>query len=447
MRRISTTTARALDLVRPATLLCSCLLSAGLLSACATNVDNIPFATSALGDAKAAAVKNGLAVAQPSARIALLVQQSGFGPAAIIAKGMKQAVELALFERNNPNIQLIVKDDRGTPEGAKAAAAEALNEGAEIILGPMSAASVAAVAGVSRPRNIPVLAFSNDVKVAGNSVFLMSFMAEQETQRIVAFAASQGKRRFAAFIPDTPYGRVVEPAFREAVSASGGTVVALERYVAEPNQMLEPSRRVFAAVKGNGGAQPGADALFLPGGQDVMVHVGPLLTYAGINSAQVKLIGTGSWDYASIGRDPTFLGAWYPAPETAALSEFSQRFAKTFGAAPPRLATLGYDAMNIAMALTAEPKGERYSAARLTRTGGFAGVDGVVRLTAAGVPDRSLAVHEVQSLATRIISPAVDPQAGAPTASSPTAIAPAAPSSWIHTMASSAGPASFTLPR
>ena len=37
---------------------------------------------------------------------------------------MQQAAELALFERDNPNLQLLVKDDLGTPEGAKAAAEE-----------------------------------------------------------------------------------------------------------------------------------------------------------------------------------------------------------------------------------------------------------------------------------------------------------------------------------
>lgn len=411
------------------------VLGAALLSACATNVDNIPFATSALGDPKKAAINNGAPAVLPSARIALIVQQSGFGPSAVIAKGLKQAAELALFERNNPNIQLIVKDDKGTPEGARAATAEALNEGAEIVLGPLLAKSVTGAASVARARNVPVIAFSNDAKVAGNGVYLMSFLAEQETQRIVAFAASQGKRRFAAFIPDTPYGLVVEPAFRAAVATSGGTIVAIERYAAEPNQMLEPSRRVFAAVKGNGTPGSGADALFLPGGQDLMVHVGPLVTYAGIDTAKTKLIGTGSWDYATIGRDQAFLGAWYPAPDVRALTEFSQRFAKTFGTAPPRLATLAYDAMNTAMALASEPKGERYTAARLTRAGGFIGVDGVVRFTQAGLPDRALAVHEVQPFGTTIISPAPGSPEVGPAAEAKAKSQSGGPLSWVQSLA------------
>ncbi|MFN4091079.1 MAG: penicillin-binding protein activator, partial [Alphaproteobacteria bacterium] len=45
----------------------------------------------------------------------------------------KNAAELALAEFNQPNIQLLVKDDGGTPQGAQAAAQQALAEGTEII--------------------------------------------------------------------------------------------------------------------------------------------------------------------------------------------------------------------------------------------------------------------------------------------------------------------------
>ena len=53
---------------------------------------------------------------------------------------------------------------------------------------------------------MPVLAFSNNTQVAGQGVYLVSFLAEQEAERIVSYAAAQGKRRFAALIPDDAYG-------------------------------------------------------------------------------------------------------------------------------------------------------------------------------------------------------------------------------------------------
>src|SRR4029079_15173430 len=49
-------------------------------------------------------------------KVALLVPLSAQGQPGIIGKSLKQAAELALFERDNPSLQLIVKDDKGTPE-------------------------------------------------------------------------------------------------------------------------------------------------------------------------------------------------------------------------------------------------------------------------------------------------------------------------------------------
>ena len=60
-------------------------------------------------------------MAKANVKVALLVPLSAQGQPGLIGKSLKQAAELALFERDNPSVQLIVKDDKGTPEGAKAA--------------------------------------------------------------------------------------------------------------------------------------------------------------------------------------------------------------------------------------------------------------------------------------------------------------------------------------
>ena len=63
---------------------------------------------------------------------------------------MRNAADMALAEFNAPNVQLLVKDDAGSAEGARQAAQQALNEGAEIILGPLFAQSVTLVGQVAR---------------------------------------------------------------------------------------------------------------------------------------------------------------------------------------------------------------------------------------------------------------------------------------------------------
>ncbi len=399
------TARRFAGLMMSPSLACAALLAAG----CATNVGPSLTTASVAPPAKEASATGPAAdrKSQQPVKIAMLLPLGGFGPAATVAKAMKQAGEMALFEFNNPAIQLFVKDDGGTPETARAAADAAIKDGAEIVLGPLMAKSVTGAAAPARAANVPVLAFSNDRQVAGNGVHLVSFMAEAEVERVVAFAAQQGKKRFAALMPDDAYGKVVEPAFRAAVQRAGGTIVATEIYAPQANAMIEPSRRIVEAIKTADASGQPVDALFVPGGQDVLPQLGPLLAYSGIDKSKVKLLGTGAWNYPNIGRDQAFVGGWYPSPDPRGWADFSERFARTFGQAPPRIASLAYDAVGIAVALaSAGEPGHRYTAANLQRPNGFAGVDGTIRLHPNGLPERSLAVLEVQEFGTNVADPA-----------------------------------------
>ena len=272
-----------------------------------------------------------------SIKVALLVPLSGQGGASIVGKSLRQAAELALFERDNPAVQLIVKDDKGTPEGARAAADEAMKEGAGLILGPLFAKSVSAVAPMARAASIPVVAFSNDRTVAGNGVHLLGFQPGPDVQRIVSYASAQGKKRFVALVPDDPLGRVAGAVFRDAVASAGGTVIAMETYPMSANAVLEPLRKI-ATVIDAADAQAPIDALFLPGAQEHLEMVGRLLPQANIDTQKVKILGTGGMDYPNAGRDQRLVGAWFPGPDPSGWNDFSQKFAKSYGAAPPRIA-------------------------------------------------------------------------------------------------------------
>src|ERR1700761_684398 len=186
-------------------------------------------------------------------KVGLILPLSASGNAGVAALSMKNAAEMALAEFQNPNIQLLIKDDGGSSQGAQQGTQQALDEGAEIILGPLFAASVPAVGQLTRARGTSVIAFSTDSSVAGRGVYLLSFLPESDINRIVDYAASIGKRSFAAMLPENAYGNVVEAAFKQAVGRKGGRIVVLEKYGADRNA----AARTVAQSLGS------ADALFL----------------------------------------------------------------------------------------------------------------------------------------------------------------------------------------
>ncbi len=303
-------------------------------------------------------------------------------------------------------VDLTVHDDRGTPDGARLAALDAVTAGAEVIVGPLFSKSVSAVAPVARQANLPVLAFSNDEQVAGNGVYLVSFLNQPEIDRIVGYAASQGKRRFAALVSDDAAGRRTETQFRDAAARYGGSVRAVEAYGPSATSKLEAVRRLKLKVSQGEAGGESVDALFVPGAEDTLAALGPLLRQSEITSANVKILGTGGFDFPNAGRDPTYIGAWFPSADPASVQRFTDSFVQHHGHAPPRIASLAFDAMTIAQTLASGPDRVRYAPSQLTRAQGFQGVDGLVRLLPNGASERTMAVLEVQSFGARIIEPA-----------------------------------------
>jgi ABC-type branched-subunit amino acid transport system substrate-binding protein len=406
------------------------LVCAGVfIAGCATNLGGIGLDSKTAGDASTAqAVQKN--PGKP-ATVTMLLPLKGFGKTAIVGKSMKQAGEMALFESGNPNIQLIVKNDDGTAEGAAAAAREAIAEGAELIVGPLFGKSVPSVAAEARPTNVPVLSFSNDRTVAGNGVYLMSFLPEAETNRIVSYAISRGKRRFAALIPVGAYGDTVEQAFRSAVQRGGGTIIASERFQPGANAMLESAKRVFDIVKEAAELGAPVEALFVPGNQDTLPILGPQMAYANIDTRTTQLLGLGGWEFPNIGRDQVFVGGWYPGQDPQSWQRFSERFAKTFGQAPPRVASHAYDAINLAVELSSRPQGQKFTTANLTSPAGFEGISGRFTLNADGTTERKLAILEVQRFGSKLIDDGTGsdlPQSPAFRQGSPRPVWPSAPS-------------------
>jgi branched-chain amino acid transport system substrate-binding protein len=350
-------------------------------------------------------VQSGAAPQQPAVvgagriKVGLVLPLSAGGNAGTAAQSMKNAAEMALAEFNNPDIQLVAKDDGGTTGGAQAATQQALAEGAEIILGPLFAQSVAAAGQIARQNGRPVIAFSTDTSVAARGSYLLSFLPESDVNRVVGYAASAGKRSFIGMVPDNAYGTVVEAAFNQAVARRGGRIVALQRYPLDQAQ-----RR--AAVSAVAQAAATADALFIPDGSDAAELV-EALTAARVNVKRLQLLGSGLWADPNVSSTPALEGAWYPAPDPTGYRNFAARYRKRFNQDPVQTATLAYDAVALVAALVKTHGAERFSDETLTSASGFAGVDGVFRFRSDGTNERGLAVMRVTPSGAQPVSPAV----------------------------------------
>jgi ABC-type branched-subunit amino acid transport system substrate-binding protein len=344
---------------------------------------------------------DGRMIGNGSVKVALILPMTGSGQAAVAATSLRNAAELAIAEFQNPDLAILVKDDRGTPDGARQAVEEALAEGAELFIGPLFAGSVQAAGQVAKQAGKPVIAFSTDATVASGGVYLLSFLAQEEVDRIIGYASNQGRRSFAALVPENTYGNVVEASFREAAAKRGARVVAMERY--SPGQAASAVQRIAPLIAGPSAP---ADALFIPDNAEGLGDIAQALQQAGFDPQRVKPLGTGVWNDPRIFRHAALQGGWFAAPDSAGFNAFANRYRAKFNADPTRIATLSYDAVSLAAALVRTQGSQRFTDAVLTNPSGFAGADGVFRFRPDGTNDRALAVLEIRNGAAAAVSPA-----------------------------------------
>jgi len=230
------------------------------------------------------------------------------------------------------------------------------------------------------------------VSVAAPGTYLLSFLIQGYVDRIAQFAASRGKKSFAVMAPQNEYGNVAVAEFQQAAGNLNAPIVVVARYA--PGAPQSAAQEIAAA-----GGQ--IDALFIPEQAEGMPAAASALAAAGIKT---QLLGTGVWNDARVLRLPQMQGAWFSAPDNAGFNAMAQRYKAKFGSEPARLATLSYDAVTLAAALSKNP--DRFSQRALTSVSGFNGADGVFRFRADGTNERGLAVMEIDNNAAVAISPA-----------------------------------------
>lgn len=333
-----------------------------------------------------------------SVKVALVLPTSAGGQSGQIAQQLKNAADLALQDFPGAGIQLVAKDDGGTTEGGQAAASQAVGEGAQLIIGPLNAVSARGVAGPARQGGVPVVTFTTDSSVAARGVYLIGFLPSADVERIVAFAAQQGRRSMAALIPDDAYGSVAEAAFRQAAAQADVRVMGIERY--RDGADMQAKAQAIARL----GNQ--IDAVFVP---DVAANASTAIqamVSAGLDRGKVKFLGTGRWNDPSAFGSPALAGSWFPGPDPAKIDGFRQRYRQVYGAEPASLAVLGYEAVFLAAGLVRNAGASPFRDEVLLSRNGFLGVTGVFRFRPDGTSERGLAVFEVAPGSPKVVAPA-----------------------------------------
>jgi branched-chain amino acid transport system substrate-binding protein len=326
-------------------------------------------------------------------RVALLVPLTGTN--AGVGQSLANATQMALLDTKNERVRITTYDTNG---GAAAAAQRALADGNRLILGPLLADDVKAVAPIARRAGVPVVSFSNDITAAGNGAYLMGYAPGQSIERVVGYARAQGVSDFAGLVPNGTYGERASSAFLRAVERAGGQVRSLQTYDRAAGSLSAAVTRMAP----NG---PYQGVLIADGGATASLAV-PMVRRNGGGGAHV--LGTELWNSeSSVAARPALAGAWYASVSNTLYRQYAAKYRARFGVGPYRLSSLGYDAVLLTVRIARDwPIGSPFPEERLRDHDGFAGIDGAFRFGRDSVAERALEVQEIRGGTTIVVSPA-----------------------------------------
>jgi hypothetical protein len=370
------------------------VLCAGTLAACVQTTGSAPPRA------------NGGAV-----QVALLIPSgSGQTQDELFGANLENAARLAMADLSGVAIDLRVYRTGANPNQAAALARQAVDEGAQVILGPFYSEEANSAGVAVANSGVSVLAFSNNSAIAGGNVFVLGQTFDNTARRLASYAVRGGKSNILIVHDRNVSGDVGRAAIERGVVAAGGRVAGVTSYEFSQNGIVQAASGIVATARSSG-----ANAVFMTADTaGALPLLTQLLVDNGIDRASTQFIGLTRWDIPSATLSlPGVQGGWFAMPDPGLQAQFQARYQAAYGTAPAAVAGLAYDGMAAIGALARNAGGAPISREALTQSAGFAGVSGIFRLLPNGTNERGLAVAQIRGSQVVVIDPAPRNFAGA----------------------------------
>jgi branched-chain amino acid transport system substrate-binding protein len=305
-------------------------------------------------------VAAGTAAAQDTVRIGLILPMTG--PFASTGRQIDGAVKLWMQEHGSTvagkKIEVIVKDDAGTPDTTRRLAQELVNDKVNVLAGFGLTPLALATAPIATQAKVPMIvmaAATSFITEQSPMIVRSGFTLPQITTPLADWAAKNNIKKVITLVSDYGPGIDAENAFKAKFSAEGGQVTDSLR-VPLRNPDFAP---FLQKVKDE---QPNAVFVFVPSG--VGSIFAKQFVERGFDKSGVRLIATGDLTDDDILNDmgDVTLGVitsmhYSAAHPSAANKAYVEGFKKLNGIRPNFHSVGGYDGMRLIYMALEKTKG------------------------------------------------------------------------------------------
>jgi len=349
-------------------------------------------------------------------RIGVFVPLSG--ERAIYGNQVADGLELAMFQINDPDIEILYFDTSST-DALGSLAQQAIKTQIDIAIGPLFSDNAKDIAPYLSADMIPVLSLSNNRAIASPGLWVLGLLPEQQIDKVLAESILNGHDEIAILSDQSAYGAMVTSHAVKRLQEFGispASVMVVDGTVGADDETLVTQLKRFTRYQPLEDGQlvedipPPYDSVVIAGGANFVLKVAPLLSYYDLGPDRVNYLGTDLWANAGLLAEPSLQGAYLSTLSPDLRANFAKRYDELYkirgsSSAGSFLSQLGFDAFAVAASASdkasAVTDNETQSLqlpiiSQLVKESGFKGYTGSFRLLANGLNHRDYRLFQVQ---------------------------------------------------
>ena len=334
-----------------------------------------------------------------------------------IGKMILNALELGIFENNNPNMELVIKDTKADPLTTVSVFNELLLLNVKNIIGPLFASSLLAIEDRVIENKVKIFALTNNTNMAGKNVWVFGIDPEQQARKITEFAIEEGFKKIAILIPKNEYGTLILENISTTLAQNGlkpertqffeNNIENQEiaaRNISEGFNKYNQRIKILSEEMEKGGEdklvqleeieKPFDSVVIAASGQNLTI-LASQLQYNGVDPKNVAYLGLSPWENDSILGEPALDGGFFSSTGEGYQKDIKNTYETYFDEDMSKIAMLAYDILALININLTESK--NIDSESLVNEDGFVGLRGLFRLKKNGTVERAFQIKKIKN--------------------------------------------------
>ena len=361
-----------------------------------------------------ASVQNNLKEDKYAFKIGVLLPLTGENKQ--IGNLILNALEMALFQSNNKNLKLIIRDTRADAQTTKNVFEDLIDNDVRVFIGPLYSKSLASIEGFVSEKNIKVFALTNNSNLAKKGIWTFGVGPQQQTSTILDFIISRGNKNIGFLLPDNSNGYLLYETIEKVLKKNNLIPTRVEFFKNDIESQREAANKISRGFKeyeeglrqieealeskdpegfsiNNENLKRPLDSIFIGASGQTLTILASQLQYSSVDPKEVSYVGTSSWEDASILQEPALKGGFFATTSELLQKDIKKTYSVVYGSDIPKVAMVAYDILSLLNAVLNENGEIEYK--NLVNESGYLGSRGLFRLKYDGTVERTFQIKKI----------------------------------------------------